>query len=305
MIALRERWLTKGRSCEPIDRLKVKDALCAMYRAQKEDEPIIFYFPSPFQCVLAHAILTKLGANLWANLSDNLGANLRANLGGLEIPNYFGGNQWCAWEVFYDFCNQIGVPYSEGDRKKLDLWLEQSEECHWWFPFKGIILASDRPEKTSVNAQGRLHSLDGPAIQYRDGWGLWAVNGVRVARYIVEAPEEITVEKIEVETNAEVRRVMVDRYLGGMAKYVLDSKADVVHKDEFGTLYRKAQEDDEDIWMVHVVCPSTQREYFLGVDPNAYGGLKTARAAVASTWRNKDGALTFAKPEDYFPLVET
>jgi hypothetical protein len=185
------------------------------------------------------------------------------------------------------------------------LWLEQSEECHWWFPFKGIILTSDRPEKTFVNTQGRLHSLDGPAIQYRDGWGLWAVNGVRVARYIVEAPEEITVEKIEVETNAEVRRVMVDRYLGGMAKYVLDSKADVVHKDEFGTLYRKAQEDDEDIWMVHVVCPSTQREYFLGVDPNAYGGLKTARAAVASTWRNKDGALTFAKPEDYFPLVET
>jgi hypothetical protein len=98
---------------------------------------------------------------------------------------------------------------------------------------------------------------------------------------------------------------MVEQYVGGMGKYILDSRAEVVHQDDFGTLYRKKVKDDEDIWMVHVVCPSTKREYFLGVDPNAYGGLKTARAAVASTWRNNDGSMAFAKPCDYVPLLES
>ena len=51
----------------------------------------------------------------------------------------------------------------------------------------------------------------------------------------------------------------------------------------------------------------TYKDYFIRVSPNAYGGLKTARAAVASTWRNNDAerSLVFKNPEDYNPDIET
>jgi hypothetical protein len=35
----------------------------------------------------------------------------------------------------------------------------------------------------------------------------------------------------------------------------------------------------------------TFKDYFIRVDPNAYGGLKTARQAIASTWRDEDNCI--------------
>lgn len=47
------------------------------------------------------------------------------------------------------------------------------------------------------------------------------------------------------------------------------------------------------------------KDYFIRCDPKAYGGLKTAHAAVASTWRNADGSMLFEKPEDYNCEIES
>jgi hypothetical protein len=79
----------------------------------------------------------------------------------------------------------------------LNLWLEQSQECHWWFPFKNIVFASDRPYVTKIDERGRLHSTSDMAIKYLDGWGVYAMHGVRVPAYVIEDPIKITVEKIE------------------------------------------------------------------------------------------------------------
>ena len=75
-----------------------------------------------------------------------------------------------------------------------------------------------------------------------------------------------------------------------------------MHTDDFGTLYRKEQAGDEPIYAVNVICPTTGREYFIGIDPKAYGGRagKEAKAAVASTWRDDETKeLVFAAPEEY------
>ena len=101
------------------------------------------------------------------------------------------------------------------------------------------------------DTEGRLHSEDSPSIAYRDGWSLWHWHGVNVSRQIIEFPETITVKQIEDEANAEVRRVMIERY--GQAKYLLDSEAVEIHRDDFGTLYRKEIPQDEPLLMVKVV----------------------------------------------------
>ena len=143
----------------------------------------------------------------------------------------------------------------------------------WWYPHSDFIIACERPtviKRELVNhnvprgwGSHRLHSLDGPAVGFRDGWGVYAVHGVRVPADIIEDNSSITVARIESETNAEVRRVMIDLYKGGRdagggpGAYLADSGATIIHEDldPLGAtrrLLRKEVPDDEPIVMIDV-----------------------------------------------------
>jgi hypothetical protein len=131
---------------------------------------------------------------------------------------------------------------------------------------------------------------------YPDGWGIWAIHGVRVSQQVVEQPSTITVAQIEAEKNAEVKRVMVDRY--GQARYLVDSGAQQIHADDYGVLYRKEIPGDEPLVMVKVVNSTaepdgTYKDYFLRVPPT----IMTARAAVAWTFEKEEA--------DYEPAIQT
>lgn len=118
---------------------------------------------------------------------------------------------------------------------------------------------------------------------------------------VIEQPDTLTSTEILGEDNLEVRRAMLE--IAGYER-VLDA-AKKVADDSFGELFHIPQDEDEDIWLVGVTDPSTDRRYLLRCDPNAYGGLRSARAAVASTWRNPDGSLVFERPEDYVLAAES
>ena len=55
-----------------------------------------------------------------------------------------------------------------------------------------------------------LHCHDAAALRYRDGWGIWALNGVRMTQEQVETPaEQLNPQIVAQESNAEVRRELV------------------------------------------------------------------------------------------------
>jgi hypothetical protein len=64
------------------------------------------------------------------------------------------------------------------------------------------------------DARGRLHSADAAAVKYPDGWSVYAWHGVRVAEAVILRPETMTVDQIQEEPNAEVRRVKLERFGG-------------------------------------------------------------------------------------------
>ncbi len=166
----------------------------------------------------------------------------------------------------------------------------------------------ERPAIQLVDSSGRLHCENGPALLCRDGWPVHAVHGVRVPAWVVEQKEQISVAKIEAEQNAEVRRVMINFH--GSARFVTDSGLKAIHQDDFGTLYRKDYPDQSVFMAVKVVNSTIEsdgsfKDYWLRVNHTLYGGIKTAHAAVASTWRKKDGSLAFERPELYAPCIET
>lgn len=120
-------------------------------------------------------------------------------------------------------------------------------------------------------------------------------NGVEIDERIAFRPESIAVEEVLNEPNAELRRVLMERY--GLDRFMLDADAEVLDEDRdpggVRKLLRVAMDDDEDLVCVMVHCPSTGGRYLLRVPPD----MKTCHQAIAWT-------AGFDDPAQYRPTVE-
>jgi len=142
------------------------------------------------------------------------------------------------------------------ERFEIDEQLTKS--CGWVWWHENVLAISDRPAVLHRDARGRLHCETGPSIAYRDGWALHHWHGVLVPARVIEQPETLTVPQIESEQNAEVRRVMLERF--GSARFLRESGAQLVHQDECGILYRKELAGDEPLVMVRVLNPTPESD---------------------------------------------
>ncbi len=93
---------------------------------------------------------------------------------------------------------------------------------------KNVCIASPRHTTLKRDGAGRLHCTTGPAVAYPDGWSIYAVHGVRVPENVVMHPETITIESISACTNAEVRRIMIERI--GWPRFLRETNAKQTHR---------------------------------------------------------------------------
>lgn len=166
----------------------------------------------------------------------------------------------------------------------------------WWWPFEKVAVVCERPVALHRDEAGRLDHGDGPALEFPDGFALCAWRGMPVERAFLEDLRTLTPERIRAEENAELRRVMLEYY--GYDRYLADSGAQPVHRDETGVLWRIELDDDEPVVMVEVVNSTpepdgTHRTYWLRVPPTT----RTAREGVAWTFGLEAGV--------YEPLRQT
>ena len=113
------------------------------------------------------------------------------------------GQHWAGYYSYYDTMKRLGVT-------GLDLIEGQTRiarNAGWWWAFRHFAVVTDRPQLLKRDALGRLHSADGMAIRYRDGWGFYCWHGRRVPAWVVEGP---SVERIGAEPNVEVRRCAIE-----------------------------------------------------------------------------------------------
>lgn len=206
-----------------------------------------------------------------------------------------------------DFSKQVFALNEE--TKELDGVQLIMQNADWCVPFENCCFACERPTAlclapitqwiggSKIESVKRLHNESGPAVSYPDGWSMFSWYGVEVPEYFITAPHTITIAQIENERNVEVRRLMMQRF--GQARFISESGAQEIHRDDFGVLYRKKfTGDDEPLVMVKVTnktaeLDGTYKEYFLRVPPD----ISTAKAAVAWTF-NMDA-------DEYAPILET
>lgn len=174
-----------------------------------------------------------------------------------------------------------------------------------------------KPTVTVEVARGRrrLHKENGPALESAIE-NLYFVHGVLVPAFVVVRPDWITLEHIEKEKNAEVRRIMIDRF--GHEKYLRQSNAKLIDscpEDHPMIGLRTAKLwSIGDMTMLDLLNSTpepdgTVKRYVIPVDGALYDGLagRSCHAASASTWRMRGDKtkLAFAKPEDYAPEFES
>lgn len=130
-------------------------------------------------------------------------------------------------------------------------------------------------------------SINGARLRWR---------GVPIDERIAFRPETITASEILAETNAELRRVLLERM--GYEAFLNEAEAETLDRDRDPggerRLLRVPMEGDEDLVCVSVICPSTGRRYIIRVPPTT----RSCRQAVA--W-----IAGLDDPDDYRPLVET
>lgn len=153
----------------------------------------------------------------------------------------------------------------------------------WWWPYENVVVIAERPTALHRDEAGRLDSGEGPALAFADGFALYAWRGMPVPADFLQQLGSLTPARIRAEENAELRRVMLEYY--GYDRYLEESGAVPVHRDETGVLWRIELAGDEAVVMVEVVNSTPEpdgssRTYWLRVPPRT----TTAREGVAWTF---------------------
>jgi hypothetical protein len=172
---------------------------------------------------------------------------------------------WCSIIV-------IGA-LSRADRNTFETWLPFFEAFEAG-AFSIAVTANEIcvariPERVCVDDRRRLHSADGPAFKWLDDVSDHYWHGVFVPERVIMQPETISVREIESERNAEIRRVMMERF--GQQRFFAEAKFDEVQSDDWGTLLRKHLPGDDPILVVKLINSTeepdgTFKNYFLRVD---------------------------------------
>ncbi|OCC13701.1 DUF6745 domain-containing protein [Streptomyces sp. PTY087I2] len=230
------------------------------------------------------ALWSATGAQLWettAALAERIRTGVVADLAPrpedegavrLVLLDAVLGQHDAAWLAAFD---------GHGDR--LAGLAEVARNAGWWWPYEHAVVITERPDVLHRDEAGRLDHGEGPALAYGDGFALHAWRGMPVPAAFLDELSALTPERIRAEENAELRRVMLECY--GYDRYLTESGAEPVHRDETGILWRIALDGDEDVVMVEVVNSTpepdgTYRTYWLRVPP----ATRTAKDGVAWTF---------------------
>lgn len=193
----------------------------------------------------------------------------------------------------HDFWASLGVQYRGSMREKQAMFKELCEAGFWFWPGSRVCVCCERPAAIRLDNEGRLHNENGASLAFRDGFEVFSFHDVVLPEYVVMRPKEITVEKIEAEKNAEVRRIMTERF--GYGRYLSETGAKVLDMDviavntldeAFGSMPRALMEDKQgQRWLVGT-DGSTKRVYYMRA-PSEANTCAEAHSALAGFDENQ------------------
>jgi hypothetical protein len=149
-------------------------------------------------------------------------------------------------------------------------------------PYEKVCIVCDRPIQLSFDAESRLHAEGEPAIQFSDGFRVYAYAGVRLPEsYGKLHPHQWRSQWLLEEPNAELRRVLIQ----GIGYGRIAQELEAIELDswrEYTLFELDAAVDEEPMVLLKMTCPSTGFIHVSRVPPQ----VESAREAIQ--WMNWD-----------------
>lgn len=267
-----------------------------------ENGELIYTPPPPIENLESHIAwlysLADLPAPATILQADSpLAAQQAANRGETPMTYYSWGLKGLGadsgWTAFYDYFKRIGIV----NHPEFDRWLEFMRAGIWdCILLEDLAVACRRPLAVRQDKQNRLHCLDGPAIEWADGFKLYFVAGIPVPEEVVEDPvNHITAEKIRSEENVEVRQALIQ--IRGVEWFLGETGSTIINEDtDAAGMPRRLISfpvGDANWCLLEVECPSKRDKAYLWVPPDM------TRCSQACAW-----TFGFESPEHYSPVKE-
>ena len=199
------------------------------------------------------------------------------------------GEQNADWiETFLYYRDVLGIRYAPPLSERLDWWADLVRSCMWWWPYRQFCIVSERPSEVHTADGRHLHNDAGPAVRFRDGWCVWAIDGVVVDEQVVLHPETQSLRKIRGEPNTEVKRIRIERY--GWDRYLAAVSA---------VLVDRRRNDIEATHETLLHTPDNERVLVLRLPVDGAGLRLASSAQCRDLWRGPDLAQRRAFRPDH------
>lgn len=232
----------------------------------------------------------KLDSEFYTNVKNNLSLK----------SSYIGWSNF-GWVSFYDYFTEISVINHEDFNHYQKLTESNVFEC---FEFEKAVFAVKPPVKIHYNENLLPHNTDGASIVFKDGSEFYHINGFSLEKSLFDSlyNKTYTFANFMGETNEEIKSAVIAYIQSrdgetGVYDFLkenlkkVDTYVDV--KDEslmVGTVEStnvgvytlfKGSINNLEIAYVRCYCPSTERMFFLGVEPSN----TCAKDAIASLYQ--------------------
>jgi hypothetical protein len=305
------QWWNVGST--PLDLEPARIAIQTLYKFAGLTQPEVYFVDSPLaakkqveqeqmqsDCMLPE-LWEVLREDLWQSLSNSLGSlqneliqSIRNPLfqrwersfqrimldGLLELGDFLADcllPEWgICWAGMFAAAHELGVPMPQD---KYYLFCNYMRQVGWMFPYEGMAIAIVRPE-IRWNSAGEIHGEGIPAIEFPDGFGIYAYRGINLpAQYGKLHPTNWRAEWLLEQRNAELRRVLIQGI--GYERICQDLQAKECDRwQEYTLLQIESEIDVEPIHLLKMICPSTGFIHVLRVPPD----INSAREAIC--WVN-------------------
>ena len=305
MPAWRDRWIKIGLSCDPMtarDQRESEAAIRGLYKKAGLEAPkVVIFVPSPLALRCAAGIAggaifaTRHGfpkrSAVGSAVDSAVRSAVRSAVGSAVSDEVrflllcadnaswleWGGNLWPGYMAYLTFFRDVCGLEIEAMEAFAEYEVMYSRGG-FFSMHHDFVMISDRPSHIHRDAAGQLHCETGSAIGFRDGWELFFWHGMRIPEshhWIISHKDRISPETIELERNAELRRIMLEIY--GFDRYGAARQARVVAEDELHGFPRRLLEfsvSGEPVRVIEVTNGSlepdgSRRRFHLGAMPGA------------------------------------
>lgn len=269
----RDKWIEIGLQTGPMNQDAAREAIKLVYEKGRLTPPKeVFFLQSP-----KHAVeFIQQYAKERHNLDMDKNEILNEMIYGCHDAGWLG-----FYEFFKDECGIAECSDIDG------LAALAKAGCGWANVYDDVAFLQDPPVSIKFDDQDRLHSETGPAIEYSDGYAVYAWHGVRVPSEWILKPESLDAKTALTWENIEERRCACE--IVGWARILKELDAKTIDEDVDPTIGTLVEVDLPDIGrerFLRVLC-GTGREFALPVPPD----VNTALAANEWTYDLEPGEL--------------